>query len=331
MSRKSKRRRTRHVEMAPATQRPDPADGFEFLDDRRSGVPQPVPTRVVPEPVVGRRVESVPALGGARVVTGGDTAEAASPGRGVKAHSGRTPTSSAETTPVAPGEASAANGPAGMPPPAAAEPPVTTLGELLTTTREARGLSIEEASARTRISAKMLSHLENDRFGEFAAEAYVRGSLRAYGSFLGLDHQLLLARYEALQSGRPQPAPEIWEAAVEVARPAPRRRRPSRRTWVVSAVVGGVVIVGGTTFFLARQGVVTLRPAAGLQQIEDELRRAQEAPATPTAPAAPELEVPTSVPAAPESPGGRVAVGASSPSPVEDTSHPRRRLRNAPP
>ena len=85
-----------------------------------------------------------------------------------------------------------------------------TLGELLTTAREARGLSIEEASSRTRISTPMLRNLENDRFSEFAAEAYVRGFLRSYGIFLGLDVNMLLRRYEALVGRRVEPAPDVW-------------------------------------------------------------------------------------------------------------------------
>ncbi|MEN8160200.1 MAG: helix-turn-helix domain-containing protein, partial [Myxococcota bacterium] len=70
------------------------------------------------------------------------------------------------------------------PDPADAEPTadVQTLGELLQQARESRGLSVEETSARTRISLKMLGHLENDRFGEFAADAYAKGFLRNYGN-----------------------------------------------------------------------------------------------------------------------------------------------------
>ena len=322
MSRKSKRRRMRQPQPGSPDPRSEATDGFEFLDDRRAGVPtlvvEPVPEE--PDTSAAQRIESVPALPAPRLVVGEEDAETerGAPPRRERPSPARPPVEArpraVEPVPVK----------AKAPAPPVSSAPVTTLGEMLVTTREARGLTIEEASARTRISAKMLAHLENDRFGEFAADAYARGFLRSYGAFLGLDPQLLLERYEALHGGRPQPAPEVWEAAVEPVRPAPRHPRPSRRTVVRAAIVGAVVVLAGATVYLARVGRVTLRPAAGLQQIEDELRRAQEAPVPVGAPAVPEsvAPAPESAPATTptESAPGRVAAaGPLVPSP-EDTS-----------
>jgi cytoskeletal protein RodZ len=145
---------------------------------------------------------------------------------------------------------------------------VQTLGELLQQAREARGLSLEATSARTRISTHMLRHLENDRFGEFAAEAYVKGFLRNYGGFLGLDTGMLLRRYEAISGRAVERDPEILELEM---RPRPRRRKKLRRFGVLllllllSAALGWVFWGRGA----ARLG---LRPKPGLEQIEDELR-----------------------------------------------------------
>jgi hypothetical protein len=95
------------------------------------------------------------------------------------------------------------------------------------------------------------------------------------------------------------------------------------------------VLVAGAAIYLAHEGVVTLRPAAGLQQIEDELRRAQEAPAPASTPAVPEPvgPQPATSPAttAGESASGPVAANQLLPPPMEDTSPVPIRSTSPPP
>jgi len=153
-------------------------------------------------------------------------------------------------------------------PPVDPGPVVQTLGELLQQAREARGLCIEEASARTRISAAMLQNLESDRFGEFAADAYVKGFLRNYGNFLGLDVAMLLRRYEAISGRVPAREPEL----LQVEQPSPRRlRRQHGRAWV--AVVACAAAATLCWVFWSRGATrLGLRPTPGLEQIESELQ-----------------------------------------------------------
>lgn len=145
---------------------------------------------------------------------------------------------------------------------------VQTLGELLQQAREDRGLSLEAASARTRISTLMLRHLENDRFGEFDADAYVKGFLRNYGGFLGLDVGMLLRRYEAISGRLVERDPEILELDTQ---PRPRSRKRFRRMgWVALAAI---LIAGLAWIFWSRGAAqLGLRPQPGLEQIEAELR-----------------------------------------------------------
>jgi cytoskeleton protein RodZ len=146
---------------------------------------------------------------------------------------------------------------------------VQTLGELLQEAREARRLSVEEASARTRISILMLRHLENDRFGELPADAYVKGFLRSYGGFLGLDVGMLIRRYETLAGRAVDAAPVIWTEEVE---PKTERSGPSRRVLLAAA---GVVFVPLLAWAFWSQGAARfgLRPKTGLEQIENDLLR----------------------------------------------------------
>jgi cytoskeleton protein RodZ len=156
---------------------------------------------------------------------------------------------------------------------------VQTIGELLQQAREARGLSVQETSSRTRISTIMLHHLENDRFGELPADTYVKGFLRSYGGFLGLDVGMLLRRYETLSGRAVETAPEIWEE-VEV---APRKRhvwRPRRRTWTLPVLL---VLAAALAWVFWSRGAARLglRPTRGLQQIENELRGTRAHPIVP--------------------------------------------------
>jgi cytoskeletal protein RodZ len=254
MSRKSKRCRNRQPleQVQPGH---EAAESFEFLDDL--GAPAPAGSSV-PFAADARRPvttgPSEPAVDSSVRVTRAapDTDPAVTPTQAVQAI-------------AAPAE------------PCIPKEPVRTLGEILTAAREASGLSVEEASARTRIPAKMIQHLENDRFGEFAAEAYARGSLRAYGGYLGLDVATLLGRYEALRGHVAEPAAQpVWEPLVEpVVSHAELhlRRRPDGRRLLLAGLATLAVVAVAAGAYLVRRGVVHLRPEAGLTQIENELRQ----------------------------------------------------------
>lgn len=92
-----------------------------------------------------------------------------------------------------------------------------TLGVWLRQAREARGSTVEEVSAATRIRARLLDALEAGDFAAFpGGDVQVRGFLRLYARYLGLPPDEALARYDAEIKG------------VEPVLPrAPAERRPS--------------------------------------------------------------------------------------------------------
>jgi cytoskeletal protein RodZ len=237
--------------------------------------------------------------------------------------------------------------PARKPPPA--EP---TVGQMLSRARQSRRLSLEAASARTRIPVKMLDHLEHDRFGEFAAAAYARGSLRAYGTFLGLDAGTLVQRYDELVAPVivAEDIADPTEPTVEieaVSDDAPSRPSGGRRAPIL-ALVGGIAAagLGWGVYTLATRNPVELRPRAGLTQIEDELRRSQATTAAPapatavtppppsedTAAPAPVVAPPASAPALPRSDADVKPPAAPKPAPITDlVAEPGPQHPNTPP
>lgn len=69
-------------------------------------------------------------------------------------------------------------------------------GETLRGTRLFKGLSLDEISKKTKINKKYLEALENEVVDIFPGEVYLRGFLRNYASFLGLDPDELISDYE---------------------------------------------------------------------------------------------------------------------------------------
>ncbi len=66
------------------------------------------------------------------------------------------------------------------------------IGDTLRSTREHRGLTIEQVAQDTRISVRFLEALEAEHFEELPAPVYVRGFLRSYANYLKIDPQPLL-------------------------------------------------------------------------------------------------------------------------------------------
>lgn len=120
------------------------------------------------------------------------------------------------------------------------------LGQQLREAREARGLSIEAVATGTRIRAAYIKALEEERFADLPAPVYVRGFLRNYATFLGLDAEEVIGALEHQQNGEFQA--QRRPARQQVA--APVWRGPSPR-----ALTGAVllIILVGFVAYLFRQ------------------------------------------------------------------------------
>lgn len=81
------------------------------------------------------------------------------------------------------------------------------LGHILREARENKGLTLTKVQSEIRINTKFLSALEEGNYHLLPTPVHVRGFLRNYARFLGLDPDPLLARYEARQKEKPVAAP----------------------------------------------------------------------------------------------------------------------------
>jgi len=93
---------------------------------------------------------------------------------------------------------------------------VDRIGDILRRVREHRGEDLESISDYLRIRANYLVALENSRYEDLPADAYVIGFLRTYALYLGLDGKGAIDQYRREMAGRrrkpqlsmPQPMPE---------------------------------------------------------------------------------------------------------------------------
>ena len=82
------------------------------------------------------------------------------------------------------------------------DPPMEfKIGRILEQAREERGLSLHQVEQATKIRARYLKELERENVDVLPA-VYVRGSLRTYADYLGLDSEALVRELKYRQASR---------------------------------------------------------------------------------------------------------------------------------
>ena len=117
------------------------------------------------------------------------------------------------------------------------------IGATLREARERRQLTWEQVEAETKIRAKYLRALEEEEFDSLPSGTYVRGFLRAYASYLGLDGRLFVDEYASRFGTRHDD--ELFRRRRE--RPMTQRRDSSSA--VLVALIAVVAV--GVLFFVA--------------------------------------------------------------------------------
>jgi cytoskeleton protein RodZ len=181
------------------------------------------------------------------------------------------------------------------------------IGETLRDARERRGLALSNCEAATRIRARYLAAMEDERFDALPDPAYVRSFLRTYARFLDVDADLLLEEYDSRAAPEPAPGPldrgrrpplgrSLGHTAAASLRRRlieprpPRAERPPRRLpWLA---LGGLVAVG-LLVWAGRDGErPALERAVPADRSPPAATITQTAPAAPAAPASPAVRAP---------------------------------------
>jgi hypothetical protein len=120
---------------------------------------------------------------------------------------------------------------------------VFEIGDSLREARERQGLGYPEIELATKIRAKYIRALEEEDFTSIPGDAYIRGFLRSYAEYLGLDGDVYVDEYASrfITSWRDELPPRPERRRI------PRRERSIERRTVL-LVLAGIAIVAILVF-----------------------------------------------------------------------------------
>ena len=150
---------------------------------------------------------------------------------------------------------------------------VPTAGEQLRAAREAKGMSLEDIAAQTRIPRRHLESLELGDWSKLPAPTYTVGFAKSFATVVGIDRTEIGDKLREEMGGtRPEysPASEVFEPAD------PARTMPK---WLVLSAIAGIILVVLLMTWLNNR---SLQQPAG-ESAATENAQVAAAPAAPTA------------------------------------------------
>jgi len=116
---------------------------------------------------------------------------------------------------------------------------VFEIGSSLREARVRQHLDFEELEARTKVRAKYLRFLEEERFEQLPGHAYTKGFLQVYADALGLDGRLYVDEYNMRYVGGEEAStPRVPRAPV-----GRQRRRHRRESGTVGIALAAILLV----------------------------------------------------------------------------------------
>lgn len=203
------------------------------------------------------------------------------------------------------------------------------LGPEVRRLREAKGVTLDQVAAATKVGVRHLEALERGDFGALPSDVFVRGFIRAYADFLGAASEPLLTLYRRDREGLDSVASESGERTVqEMSRILAASSSGTGRggfalrfsldahLWKLALRAGGlaagVVCIAALAIVLIRRNGDSVQPqtATPLRASRQESVPAQRPPAPPPAiPSAP-LSAPVSTLASAPPPADPAPVAA---------------------
>ena len=148
--------------------------------------------------------------------------------------------------------------------------PVFQIGSSLREARLRSGYDLAEAEAATKIRTTYLKALEEERFDSLPAQTYVKGFLRSYAEFLGLDGQIYVDEYNSRYGGGSDDDEYV---------PRTRRQRPSRtyrrfESRILVLALVGIAAATALVVIASAMGVTILTPATAAARLSGRRRSA---------------------------------------------------------
>jgi cytoskeletal protein RodZ len=147
------------------------------------------------------------------------------------------------------------------------DPSAASPGAILKRCREYHEISLEEAEEATKIGANYLQALEEDQISQFASVAYLKGFLRIYTTYLGLNPDDMIRLYDKLfTSGSTQA--DHTNKSTETVESRTRKKFPLQKLMMPAVLLMLIIIASA---------IINRSPSSSLRQNQ---------PAPPSAPIA---------------------------------------------
>jgi cytoskeletal protein RodZ len=118
-----------------------------------------------------------------------------------------------------------------------ANPTGDTIGEILKRSREAKDLTFETVNRETKIAINVIRALEQDDLDSFSSETYLKGFLKNYAKYLGLDPDQMWSMLSRQRGRVPDGKGTFWDIEEAV------REEKLKSPKIVQRVVIPILIV----------------------------------------------------------------------------------------
>jgi cytoskeleton protein RodZ len=150
------------------------------------------------------------------------------------------------------------------------------IGSSLREARVRQGLDFPELEQATKIRAKYLRALEEEQFDLLPAQTYVKGFLRSYADYLGLDGQLYVDEFSSryvVGEDDPMMSPR---------RSPPPRTAPRIQSRALVLALVGIAVVATLVIVAWKAGSANQQPIVGLRSSRSTTQSKPAATARPT-------------------------------------------------
>ncbi len=121
-----------------------------------------------------------------------------------------------------------------------------SVGEKLREERLKKQVSLDDVYKETKVHPRILEALEQDRAHNFLSPIYIKGFIRTYARYLGLDAEALLKEYIDSQKTEPPAEPEL---VLEKRGQAPFKALPNLKPLLVFRIALSVLLTFGLIFY----------------------------------------------------------------------------------
>lgn len=135
------------------------------------------------------------------------------------------------------------------------------IGELLQEARLEKGITLEQISKETKIPERMLRDLEEGNFSGFAGKVYLKGALRNYAEYIGIDSGELFSLYDRILE-KDKPSSKEWlrskndEKETREGKMFVKKIRKPFPFVALIWIAVFVFVVGGSIWYRYEQGLV---------------------------------------------------------------------------